>query len=162
MPVPFRDKIRPARRLQRPFREKTRPASTKTSNLGCFEHAGRTFSRFRDDTPQQGELFRTHMKPPPRKPGRKGDSGFNPATHCTKKASNAPVRAPLQRRAPSISHAIPTQPDPTPTQNPQNSNDQTSNHETHPRELHAKLLGRQGQLPRNFARNSIGRSFNKL
>ena len=68
----------------------------------------------------------------------------------------------LSEPPPSISHAIPTQPNPISTQNPQNSNDQTSNHETHPRELHAKLLGRQGQLPRNFARNSIGRSFNKL
>ena len=56
---------------------------------------------------------------------------------------------------PSISHAIPTQPNPISTQNPQNSNDQTSNHETHSRELHAKLLDQQGQLPRNFARNSI-------
>ena len=46
-------------------REKTRPASTKTPNLGCFKHAGRTFSRFRDDTAPQGELFRTQMKPPP-------------------------------------------------------------------------------------------------
>ena len=42
---------------------------------------------------------------------------------------------------PSISHAIPTQLNPTSTQNPQNSNNQTSNHETHSRELHAKLLG---------------------
>ncbi len=60
-----RDKIRPARRLHRPFREKTRPASTKTPNFGCFERAGRTFSRFRDDTAPRGELFRAQMKPPP-------------------------------------------------------------------------------------------------
>ena len=46
-------------------REITRPASTKTPNLGCFERAGRTFSRFRDDTAPQGELFRAQMKPPP-------------------------------------------------------------------------------------------------
>ena len=71
-------------------------------------------------------------------------------------------QAPSRRRAPSISHAIPAQPDPTPTRNPQNSKDQTSNHETHSRELHAKLLGQQGQLPQNLARNSIGRSFNKV
>ena len=44
---------------------------------------------------------------------------------------------------PTIPHAIPTHPDPTPTRNPQDSNNQTSNHETHPRELHAKLLGRR-------------------
>lgn len=36
---------RPARPPQRQFREKTRPASAKTPNLGCFEGAGRTFSR---------------------------------------------------------------------------------------------------------------------
>ena len=28
--------------------------------------------------------------------------------------------------------------------------------------MHARLLGRQEQLPRNLARNSIGRSFNKV
>ena len=44
---------------------------------------------------------------------------------------------------PTIPHAIPIQPNPTPTRNPQDSNNQTSNHETHPRELHAKLLGRR-------------------
>ena len=48
------------------------------------------------------------------------------------------------RARPIIPHAIPTQPNPVSTQNPQNSNDQTSDHETRPRELHAKLLGRQG------------------
>ena len=60
-----RENTRPARPLQRLFREKTRPASTKTPNFGCFERAGRTFSRFRDDTAPRGELFRAHMKPPP-------------------------------------------------------------------------------------------------
>ena len=48
------------------------------------------------------------------------------------------------RARPIIPHAIPTQPNPVSTQNPQNSNDQTSDHETRPRELHAKLLGRRG------------------
>ena len=60
-----REKTRPARPLPRPFREKTRPASTKTPNFGCFERAGRTISRFRDDTAPQGELFCAQMKPPP-------------------------------------------------------------------------------------------------
>ena len=73
------------------------------------------------------------------RPGHKGDSGFSLATRCTEKASNAPVRMLSRRRAPTISHATPPQPNPTPTQNPQNTNDQTSNHETHPRELHATL-----------------------
>ena len=54
----WREKTRPARPLQRLFREKTRPASVKTPILGCFERAGRTFSRFHDVTATQGELFR--------------------------------------------------------------------------------------------------------
>ena len=60
-----REKTRPAPPLHRPFREKVRPASTKTPNLGCFKRAGRTFSRFRDHTTPQGELFRTrtHTRP---------------------------------------------------------------------------------------------------
>ena len=41
----WRENTRPARPLQRLFREKTRPARTKTPNVGCFERAGRTFSR---------------------------------------------------------------------------------------------------------------------
>ena len=48
-------------------------------------------------------------------------------------------QAQSRNRELSIPHAIPTQPNPTTTQDPQNSNDHTSNHETHPRELHAKL-----------------------
>ena len=52
------------------------------------------------------------------------------------------------RPRPIIPHAIPTQPNPASTQNPQNSNDQTSNHETHSRELHAKLPSRRGQAPK--------------
>ena len=82
----WREKTRPARLLHRHFREKTRPASTKTTNLGCFELAGRTISRIRARPAEQGELFRArhgtfskskhsrprrhihavHMKPPAR------------------------------------------------------------------------------------------------
>ena len=54
----IREKTRPARPPQRHLREKTRPARAKTPNLGCFEHAGRSFSRFRAETAPQGELFR--------------------------------------------------------------------------------------------------------
>ena len=45
----WREKTRPTQPLQQHFREKTRPASTKTPILGCFERAGRTFSRTRRD-----------------------------------------------------------------------------------------------------------------
>ena len=46
------------------FPRKTRPASAKTPNLGCCERAGRTFSRFRDLTAMQGELFRACRRRP--------------------------------------------------------------------------------------------------
>ena len=83
---------------------------------------------------------------------------------CAYPRSAMPLRNAITgvRPRPIIPHAIPTQPNPASTQNPQNSNDQTSNHETHSRELHAKLLDQQGQLHRNLAHNSIGRSFNKV
>ena len=90
-----REKVRPTRPLQRHFREKVRPTRLKTAFFGHFGLAGRTFSRFRVDTAPQGELFRTQMKPPPRKPGLKGASGFTPATRCPEEASNAPVNTPL-------------------------------------------------------------------
>ncbi len=54
----FREKGRPARPLQRLFREKVRPAHVKTPILGCFERAGRTFSRSHTHQATQGELFR--------------------------------------------------------------------------------------------------------
>ena len=60
----FREKVRPARPLRRLFREKVRPASIKTPNLGHFERAGRTFSRFHDLTATQGELFRACRRRP--------------------------------------------------------------------------------------------------
>lgn len=44
---------------------KNSPNKHKTPNLGCFQRAGRTFSRFRDHTTPQGELFRAQMKPTP-------------------------------------------------------------------------------------------------
>ena len=43
--MPVREKLRPAPPIQWHFREKTRPAGHQTPILGCFERAGRTFSR---------------------------------------------------------------------------------------------------------------------
>ena len=60
----WREIIRPTPPLQWHSREKTRPASAKTPNLGCCERAGRTFSRFRDLTAMQGELFRACRRRP--------------------------------------------------------------------------------------------------
>ena len=62
---PLARKYSPSTAPRTALPRKTRPASTKTPNLGCCERAGRTISRFRDDTAQQGELFRAQMKPPP-------------------------------------------------------------------------------------------------
>ena len=66
-----RDKIRPARPLPHSTRDKIRPATSKTSNLGCFERAGRTFSRtgrgdvaiLKPTTPLR-PLMQANVKPP--------------------------------------------------------------------------------------------------
>ena len=62
---PIREKVRPTLPLQQHFREKTRPASRKTPILGCFQRAGRTFSRSHPHQAARGELFRayTHVRP---------------------------------------------------------------------------------------------------
>ena len=60
----FREIVLPARPLHRLFREKVLPARVKTPNVGQFGRAGRIFSRFRDDTASQGELFRACRRRP--------------------------------------------------------------------------------------------------
>ena len=60
----WREKVRPTPPLPRLFREKTRPARANTPNLGQFERAGRTFSRFHHLTATQGELFRACRRRP--------------------------------------------------------------------------------------------------
>ena len=65
-----REKVRPARPLQRCFHEKTRPARHKTPIMGHFSCAGRTFSRtgicdvatLKPTTPLQ-PLMQTNVKP---------------------------------------------------------------------------------------------------
>ena len=67
----WREKTRPAQPLQQHFREKTPPAGPKTPILGCFQRAGRTFSRtgcsdvaaLKPTTPLQ-PLTKANMKPP--------------------------------------------------------------------------------------------------
>ena len=53
----FREKTRPAQPLHWHFREKVLPASVKTPILGCFERAGRTFSRARPPSDHAGRTF---------------------------------------------------------------------------------------------------------
>ena len=60
----WRKKTRPTPPLQWHFREIVLPARVKTPNVGQFERAGRTFSRFRDLTATQGELFRACRRRP--------------------------------------------------------------------------------------------------
>ena len=77
---------RPTRPLQWHFRDNIRPAHPKTPNLGCFECAGRTFSRLHDDIetnnttahPQQGTT-KTAITSAPKK--------------CTKNAHFPPAKA---------------------------------------------------------------------
>ena len=52
-----REKLRPARPLQRSFREKTRPARHKTPILGHFSYAGRTISRSHPPSDRAGRTF---------------------------------------------------------------------------------------------------------
>ena len=52
-----REKLRPARPLQRPTREIVRPASVKTPILGCFERAGRNFSHSHPPPDHAGRTF---------------------------------------------------------------------------------------------------------
>ena len=52
-----REKLRPARPLQRPTREIVRPASVKTPIFVCFERAGRTFSRSHPPPDHAGRTF---------------------------------------------------------------------------------------------------------
>ena len=54
-----RDKTRPARGFPRLIREKVRPASPKPPILGCFQRAGRTFSR---SHPPSGRAGRTNSR----------------------------------------------------------------------------------------------------
>ena len=52
-----REKVRPAHPLQHPTREKVRPASVKRPILGCFDCAGRTFSRSHPPPDHAGRTF---------------------------------------------------------------------------------------------------------
>ena len=52
-----REKVHPARGFHRPIREKVRPASPKTPKLGCFQPAGRTFSRSHPPSGPAGRAF---------------------------------------------------------------------------------------------------------
>ena len=65
----WREKTRPARPLQPHFREKTRPTSVKTPIVGCFERAGRTFSRSRPPSDHAGRTF-SRSRPPSDHAGR--------------------------------------------------------------------------------------------
>ena len=57
LPHSTREKVRPAGGFQRPIREKVRPASPNTPILGCFQRAGRTFSRSRTPSGRAGRTF---------------------------------------------------------------------------------------------------------
>ncbi len=97
------------------IREKVRPASTKTTNLGCFKRAGRTFSRFHDLTATQGELFRACRRRPSSAlpistPGPTGVEGTRGAEVPGRGAGCGRLAEPTQVRratARQISHIIP-------------------------------------------------------
>ena len=100
----FREKVRPAQPLHWHFREKVLPASVKTPILGCFERAGRTFSRSRPPSGHAGRTFsRTRrnnvatLKPPspllaPNRGALKPASPLHP-----KNAPKTPISPPQRR-----------------------------------------------------------------
>ncbi len=53
----FHEKTRPTQPLHWHFRKKFRPAGHQTPFLGCFERAGRTFSRSRPPSDHAGRTF---------------------------------------------------------------------------------------------------------
>ena len=94
LPRPIREKTRPTRGFRRLIREKVRPASPKTPKLGCFQPAGRTFSRSR---PPSGPAGRTISRT-----GRsdvaalKLTTPLQPLTRASMKPPS-PLRAPQQQ-----------------------------------------------------------------
>ena len=114
-----REKVRPAHPLQHPTREKVRPASVKRPILGCFERAGRTFSRSHPTpgragrqtsrtagrnmatlkpTPPLRLLMQTNVKPP--SPLRSPEQqALRPTTPLQpQSARNTPISHPQRRR----------------------------------------------------------------
>ena len=89
-----REKLRPARPIQRRIREKTRPARHKTPILGHFSCAGRTFSRSHPPSDRAGRtISRTgHGHVPTLKP----ITPPQPLMQASMKPS-APMLAPKQR-----------------------------------------------------------------
>ena len=166
----FRAQMKPATPLLTPSRARMKPATPLLAHNAAKSSISREqrCHRFHPTTktgPQRCQRFQPGIVLHRR--GKQCTRAYTVARatrQCAYPRSAMPLRNAIRkvRPRPIIPHAIPTQPNPASTQNPQNSNDQTSNHETHSRELHAKLLDRQGQLHRNLAHNSIGRSFNKL
>ena len=87
----WREKTRPTQPLHWHFREKTRPASAKTPILGCFERAGRTFSRTRRDN--MATLKPTTPLLTPNKVPLKPTTPLHPKT-----APKTPISHPQRRR----------------------------------------------------------------
>ena len=87
----WRERTRPARPLQPHFREKVLPARQKTPILGCFERAGRTFSRTRRDN--VATLKPTTPLLAPNKEALKPPSPLHP-----KNAPKTPISRPQRRR----------------------------------------------------------------
>ena len=182
-----RDKTRPTRGFQRPIREKIPPASPKTPKLGCFQRAGRTFSRLR---PLSGHAGRTisrtgHSDMTTLKPM----TPLQPLMHATMRPPS-PLLAPEQRPLKPTTPLQPKNARKTPISHPQRRRRFQLGHLTGPQRrwrfqlrlslrkqrqqqfqttahLASGLLLRRQQAPmrpllRKLACNSIERSFNNI
>ena len=111
-----RDKTRPANPQSGTHRDKTRPARQNSAVLAYFRSAGRKISRFLRRHSKQGEFYPAdHHSPATQRtlPGTKlsGHTACKASTG-TKLSPHCPMRTP-----PTKSHAIPSAPKPTTTQN---------------------------------------------
>ena len=152
----FRAQMKPATPLLAPSRARMKPATPLLAHNAAKSSISREqrCHRFHPTTktgPQRCQRFQPGIVLHRR--GKQCTRAYTVARatrQCAYPRSAMPLRNAIRkvRPRPIIPHAIPTQPNPASTQNPQNSNDQTSNHETHSRELHAKLPSRRGQAPK--------------
>ena len=145
--TPSRARMKPATPLLTPSRARMKPATPLLAHNAAKSSISREqrCHRFHPTTntcPQRCQRFQPGIALHRRgKQCTRAHTVARATRQCAYPRSTMPLRNAIRkvRTRPIIPHAIPTQPTPASTQNPQNSNDQTSNHETPARELHAKL-----------------------
>lgn len=111
-----RDKTRPARPPAGAVRDKTRPARQKSPILACFRHAGRKISRVLRRHAKQGEFYPANHHTLATL-GTLTGTKLSGHTACKASTGTKLSRHCPMGRPPPKSHAIPSAPEPTTTQN---------------------------------------------